>query len=277
MQLLDNGWVAPTQRTIPPFRLSRPGTVEQALDAWTGGGAEPVYAQGCTDLVAAFREGLQCSTLVSLARVAELCEVRREGDDLVIGAGVDHHQGSARPLVTGALPGFAAAWGAIATTRVRLRATIGGNLMARRTRYEMSIMLDALGADVRFATPEGPRVLSPAQVWDGPPVPGALLTTVRIPAVTAVRFGYERSMRPLMTVAATLRGDRLRLVAGSEYGRPATAGAPFDGDAPATSALAAAALPERIGDAAASTAYRRRVAAVLAARALSRTTEQEPA
>jgi CO/xanthine dehydrogenase FAD-binding subunit len=262
MRLLSQGLVAPTQRTIPNFELWRPRTVAEAAAAGTAEGA--VYAQGCTDLFAQFREGLDCATLVSLDKVAELREIAFDGGTLTIGAAATHHEGPRHPAVTASLPGLAAAWRRIATERIRQRATIGGNIMARRTRYEMSLMLDSLGAEIEFMMPNGSSRLSIADVWDDAVPAGALLTSILVP-VSGTWFGYERSLRPLLTVAATVRAGSVRVSVGSEMQRHFTVEAPFGTDP----ADIAAALPDEIGDAVADAGYRRHAAGVLLGRLLT--------
>ncbi|MFG2631527.1 FAD binding domain-containing protein [Streptomyces sp. NPDC048473] len=269
MLLLPTGMVAPTQRTLPDFTLERPATTAEAVAAGALPGA--VYAQGCSDLFAQFREGLGCRTLVSLERVVELGAIEWDGTTLEIGAGVDHHTGSHDARVRAALPGLAAGWGSIATQRIRRRATIGGNLMARRTRYEMSVMLGALGSELDFLTPDGTITLSPAALWDRAEPPGGLLRTIRVAEAGQVWFGYERSMRPLLTVAAAVRAGTVTMTVGSEYTRPYTAAARLGTDP----VEIAAALPDDLGDAAGSARYRRHVAAVLLGRLLERYTTGE--
>jgi carbon-monoxide dehydrogenase medium subunit len=245
---------------------------EAAADGATAGA---VYAQGCTDLFAQFREGLPCTTLVSLDKVADLREIAFDGSTLTIGAAATHHEGPRHPAVTAALPGLAAGWRQIASHRIRLRATIGGNVMARRTRYEMSLILDSLGAELEFVSPGGSSRLSVADVWDHQVQPGALMTAVIIPDVPGTSFGYERSLRPLLTVAATVRtnsvrtgsarGDFVRVSVGSEMRRHFTVEAPLGTDP----ADIAAALPDEIGDPVADASYRRHAAGVLLGRLLA--------
>ncbi|WP_151773116.1 FAD binding domain-containing protein [Streptomyces abyssomicinicus] len=268
MLLLPSGLVAPSQRTIAPFALHRPGSVAEAVTAGALPGA--VYAQGCSDLFAQFREGLRCESLVALDRVDGLTEVAARDGALLIGSGVAHHDGAHHAQVRAALPSFAAAWGRIANHRIRQRATIGGNLMARRTRYEMSVMLQALGARLLFHTPEGPLELDAAALWDRPEPHGALLTSVVVPDTGGVWFGYERSMRPLATAAVAVRGDEVTLTVGSEYTRPHTVRLALGEDP----ARAAAALPDTVGDAAASAEYRRHLAGVLLRRLLDARTDE---
>ncbi|MEW2723763.1 FAD binding domain-containing protein [Streptomyces albidoflavus] len=264
MLLLSHGLVAPSQRTIPPFSLSRPATLAEAVTAGSRPGA--VYAQGCSDLFAQFREGLRCDTLVSLEHLPELRAVTREGDALRIGAGVAHHDGARDRTVRATLPGLAEGWGRIANERIRRRATLGGNLMARRTRYEMSVMADALDARLDLLTPEGPRTLTAPALWERAEPPGALLTSVTVPDAAGTWFGYDRSMRPLMTAAVAVRGELVRLAVGSEYGRPYAVSTVLGADP----AEAAARLPEEIGDVAGGAPYRRHLAGVLLGRLLGR-------
>lgn len=268
MLLLPTGLVAPSQRTIPDFALHRPDTVEEALTAAAAPGA--VYAQGCSDLFAQFREGLRCERLVALDRVTELREVALRGADLEIGAGVSHHEGARDPVVTATLPGLAEGWGLVANHRIRQRATIGGNLMARRTRYELSVMLDALGARLRFESAAGPLDLTPAAVWDRAEPAGGLLRHVLVPGAVGTWFGYARELRPVMTAAVAVRGTRVRLTVGSEYRRPHT----VDTELGADPEQAAARLPDTIADYAGSAPYRRRLAAVLLRRLLERHAQQ---
>jgi carbon-monoxide dehydrogenase medium subunit len=279
MQLLSQGLIAPTPRTIPDFDLRRPLTVAEAVAA-AAGAEDVVYAQGCTDLFAQFREGLACGTLVSLDRIAALREISRDGDTLHIGAGAVHHEGARHPAVIAALPGLAAGWRQIATQRIRQRATIGGNIMARRPRYELSVMCDSLGAELVFLAPSGPARRAVADVWDGRVPAGALLLSIDIPDAASTWFGYERSMRPLLTVAATVRGGTdpggadssgadpggtVRMSVGSEMRRHVTVEAPLGTDPLDIAAL----LPDAIGDPVAGADYRRHVAGVLLGRLLS--------
>jgi CO/xanthine dehydrogenase FAD-binding subunit len=76
------------------------------------------------------------------------------------------YEGAAHPLVREYASGFAAAWGKIANVRVRFSATIGGNLMARHTRYECSILLSALEANARLRGPAGTFEMPVEKLWN---------------------------------------------------------------------------------------------------------------
>jgi carbon-monoxide dehydrogenase medium subunit len=248
---------------------------------------DAVVAAGCTDLVAAIREGLVPSAVLSLRRVDELRTAQHAGGVLRIGALNTHAEGSGRPEVMTAVPSLGAAWSSIATVRIRARATVGGNLMARRSRYEMPVILGALESMMEFATAKGEHRCTvdefTRRAAAAPSAP-ALLHHLAVDTASLVAFRYDRSLRPVTTVALAVRraGGGLRLTAavGSEYRRavlvrtqaPVADTAAID--AAEVARELAAGLPDWVGDYAGSAAYRRRVAAVLLRRQINAIAER---
>lgn len=170
------GLIATSSLSIPPPPVHRLVDMKAALAAMCAHEVPPVPVAGGTDLCAAFNEGLLPSALVALDRIGDLRTITVNAGTLRIGALVTHGVGAVHPLVTGLLPGFAAAWTRIATMRIRFWGTIGGNLMARRTRYEMSLLLQALGATLHFMLPDGAmQAMAPADFWTEDPPPRGLL------------------------------------------------------------------------------------------------------
>ncbi|WP_433273702.1 FAD binding domain-containing protein [Pseudonocardia xinjiangensis] len=286
LQSRGAGLLTPTQAALPPFDLLRPTSLADAR-AVLADRPEAVIAAGCTDLVAAIREGLVPSALVSLRNLDELRTVEHDGAALRIGALNTHHDGSAHPVLGATLPELADAWSGIATVRIRFRATVGGNLMARRYRYEMPVILGALDTAMEFSTAAGERHCTVDEfVRRDPAVPEgwALLHTLSVDTASLIAFRYDRSMRPVTTVALAIRrsGDGLRLTAavGSEY-RPAVL---VRTDVPVTEVTAidhadaahemAGQLPDRVGDYAGSARYRRRIVEVLLRRQLEATADR---
>lgn len=240
------GLIATTAHTAPRARLCRAVTLDQALAALAEQGAMAIA--GGTDLCARYNGGDTPSLLVCLARLEALRGITVERHEIRIGALVTHAQGSADPALRQALPGFAAAWAMIANPRVRHRATIGGNLMAGRTRYEMRLLLAALGARLHFARAGG-----------GTGASGALLQHIAIPRHPGQRFIYMRGLRPQLTLALHRHAGGGLAAIGSEHLTPVTL--PLDDTTLAT-------LPESFADPAISHWYARRAGATLLRRGL---------
>ncbi len=204
MQNLDSAGLVPTSaRTLAAFKLRQPQSLAQAL-ADLRVAEQPVLLAGGTDLVAAFNEGLQPRELICLAGVPELHQVQPCAHGLRIGAAVNHAQGSTHALLLEQAPGLAQAWARIANPRIRFTGTLGGNLMARRTRYEGSMMLACAGVALEFATPQGALELPVLALWQGLPE-RALLLAMRLETASLLAYFHDRSLRPLLSLAGALR------------------------------------------------------------------------
>lgn len=274
-QIERSGLISPSFRDIPPFEVIVPDTVANALDAMAAADRPVPYAGG-THLCAAVREGAEIGTLVWLKRLDALRGVEHKADVLSIGALTTHHDGASN-AATAAIPGLADAWQRIANVRVRQAATIGGNLMARHRRYEMSILLNALGGVARFATGGGEITLTPQDIWAGKTPARSLLTHIDIPIGTDLRLDYDRSLRPIMTQALALWTDKAgkprgRAVVATEYLQPVALELDLVAgpDESAVAEAAYAALPDDFADAVTGNAYLRRAGTVLLARQLRR-------
>ena len=268
------GLIAASYRDIPPFPVIAPASVDEAVAAMADAEAPVPYAGG-TDLCGAVREGKPIGTLIWLKRLGELRGVRVEGDTLSIGALTTHAEGAAAGA-TAAIPGLAGAWSKLGKMRIRLSGTAGGNLMARHTRYEMSILLTALGGTAHFASAEGAAALTPAEIWDRAEPPRSVLTRLSIPLATDLRLDYDRSLRPLTTQALALWRDgagrpRGRAVIATEYLQPVALDLDLSGNDPKGIAAAACdALPDEFADPASGNEWLRRAGAAVLARQLAR-------
>ena len=227
--------------------------------------AEPSAAvlAGGTDLPARFNEGFAPALVVDISRIDDLRRIGLSDGAIEIGAAVTHAAGSSDPLVRQHLPAFARAWARIANVRVRMSATLGGNLMAHRTRYEGAILLAALGARLRLATAAGETLIAAEECFEAPA--GCLLKSIVIPLRKGLQLDYERSMRPVLTQAVALDAAGFgRVVTATEFVRPRVQD--LIGGAPAGGVLSE--LP--FGDPVASDGYIERMRAVFLARQLER-------
>lgn len=274
------GLIATSIRTLAPLRLYHPFSCEQVAHILHNEECAPTLLAGGTDLCAQFNEGLAPRSLVSLHQVAALRQIKEIDGEIRIGGAVTHACGHADHLLHRHLGTFAQAWRAIANPRIRFRATIGGNLMALRPRYEMSAMLDALGAAVSFRVGDRHVRLGPQEIWSGQVPARAFLDNIAIPARgDFVAFRYDRSLRPTVTLALCVRdtnnGLKVRAVVATEMLPPASLDFPavaslqeLSGATKDLAAAAAATLPQDYADDNASNWYLRRAASILLHRQL---------
>ncbi|MFI5401167.1 MAG: FAD binding domain-containing protein [SAR324 cluster bacterium] len=112
-----------------PFEFAAPETVAEALSL-LGRGSHPIA--GGSDLLGELKEGTaQFASLVSLARIEELREIRHEPAGLAIGACVTLAELAAQPRLLGPYRLLAEAARGVATPEIRNQGTLGGNLFQR--------------------------------------------------------------------------------------------------------------------------------------------------
>lgn len=183
----------------------RPRSVDEAVRIVAESDVPPALLAGGTDMVAQFNEGRAPRSVLALGGLTELRTIALRDGELHLGGLATHADGSAHPSVRRTIPGFAAAWSRIANVRVRFTATMGGNLMARRTRYEMPILLAALDSRIHFALP-GTTIVADADDFAQHMLsPRAILTHASVPLAGLLAFDYDRTLRPIMTLALCIR------------------------------------------------------------------------
>jgi len=249
--------IARSHQAIFPFRLHRPATVEEALAAAAVAEGRAVYMAGGLDLVARLRAGERVTDLVFLPGIAELRRISRVNGLLRVGACVTHHQFESDSVVATTLPEAAPIWRDLGNVRVRMAGTLGGNLLAGRPHYDVAPILLALGARPVFAGGEG------------------LLTAVEIPLPRERRLGFDRSLKPIVSVAVAVEraptGELTgRAAVGCAYPRAVVQLLELGQPIERTAEAAARALPEPLNDVVASAGYRRRMIGVLIRRLLQR-------
>lgn len=215
------GYVPTSFRTLPRFRLVRARTIDEAVAALSEA-TNPAVLAGGTDLPARFNEGFTPSDLIDISRLDALRQIEVRDGALHIGATVTHAAGSTHFDIQRLIPGFAAAWTRIANVRIRLSATLGGNLMARRARYEGAILLAALDARLRFVSIAGETEVPISAFIPGAAIPRhALLTLIIIPLRPGLSLDYDRSLRPIVTQAvATDATGQVKVVTATEHVMP---------------------------------------------------------
>jgi len=209
-----------SRKRIAPFRLHRPPDAAEAIAIWRDTGATPMA--GAVDLINAMKAGQAFDEVVELSGVSAWREIEVAEDSVRLGALVTHHQ-LAVAMLPPQLRGFAGRWHDVANPRVRIKGTLGGNVMAGNRNYDLAPCLEALGGRLHGVDRAGRAIELTAPEAMGRR--GEIcLTGIVIPALP-VAFAYERSHRPLASVAVAALGDgdavsRVRVAVGCAYERP---------------------------------------------------------
>jgi aerobic carbon-monoxide dehydrogenase medium subunit len=230
--------------------------------------------------------------LIDINRIGGLNYIRREGDEVAIGALARHADVKDSALVAQACPLMHMAYEWVAHTAVRNRGTLCGNLCHADPASEMPAVALAVGATMVLQSQKGQRKVAAADFFQGiyntATRGDEMLVEVRVPVAPAgQKAGFrEVSMRKgdfawaLAAVLLTVQGGKISQVAiacagvGDRAARLASVEAALQGQ-PANAAsfarageLAAAAVSP-FGDAAVSAQYRKDLVKVLVERSLA--------
>ncbi len=287
---------------LPPFAYRAPVSVDEVLSLLAEHGDEARVLAGGQSLLPllAFRLA-RPSVLIDLNRVEGLAAIEDRGSDLSFGAMVRERAAERSDLVQERLPLLAEALPLIGHAAIRNRGTIGGSLAHCDPAAELpAVALASSAVLIAESAARGERAIPADEAFLGHFTtalePDELLTSVRLPFVgpaTGVSF-VEVARRhgdfAMVGVAATVRLDqpggdrivdaRLALIGmASTPVRPRPAEELLAGAQPTRAAVEEAAeLAVREldppDDLHASSAYRRRVAAVLVRRALEQASQR---
>ncbi len=134
------------------FKFQRPTSLEAATKALAAADDGKYLAGGMT-LIPTMKQRLaQPSDLIDLGAIAELSGIRREGDELVIGATTTHAEVAASEEVRSAIPALAEVANHIGDPAVRARGTIGGSIANADPAADYPAAVVGLGATVQTNT-----------------------------------------------------------------------------------------------------------------------------
>jgi len=145
---------------ISDFNYHRPSSLEEACRILVEC-PDAVPIAGGTDLLVEMKQGLRHhANIVSLADIEELRSIRRDQDELVIGAGATHNEVARSPIVRDASPALAEAAASIGSDQIRNTATLGGNLCTGASCCDMAPILMAQNAKVELQSIMGSRTVT---------------------------------------------------------------------------------------------------------------------
>jgi CO/xanthine dehydrogenase FAD-binding subunit len=277
-----------------PFEYVAPRSVEEALDLLARHGEDAKLLAGGQSLVPMMNMRLvRPAVVVDLNRVAGLDAMRADAGGLRLGALVRQHALERDGRIAAAAPLLAEAAPLIGHLPTRARGTVGGSLAHADPAAELPACMIALDAVFHLRSARAARPVPARDFFRGLLAtalgPDELLAEIELPAPTGPRAGHgfaEVARRhgdfALVGACAVLgldeagacRHARLVVFGAGDGPHLARATAGLIGEAPGAARLAevgraAAGEIDARADLHATAAYRRRVAAGLAARVLS--------
>ncbi len=273
------------------FDYTAPASVDEALRQLAEHGDDAKIMAGGQSLLPLMKMRLAAPEFViDLGKVTDLDRIRTDGDRLVLGSRVTHHQVETDPLVAEHVPLLAQAARTIADPQVRHRGTLGGSLAHADPAADLPNVARTLDAEMVIAGGSGSRTVPAADFFVDYFTTAIgddeILTQIRFPVMAGWGSRYEK-FAPLaqawsiVAVAAAVRveGDR---IAEARLGLTNMGTTPYRADA-AERALTGVALDQTAVDQAVagiaddaepatdihgSAEYRRHLARVLARRAV---------
>ena len=225
----------------------------------TGAGEGGTVVGGGTDLMVQRPDIAGGAPVSYLSRRPDLATVTRDGGWLRLGGGVTMETLRRHPDVQAAVPGAAAIMERFASTIIRHRATVAGNLVNASPIGDVAVLLLALGAELDLAAGDRRRTLPLDRLYLGYKRlaldEGELIEAVRVPEAAGRVVSFEKiSQRHILDIASvnsalTARVDGgvlrdVRLAVGGVAPVPlvaAGAAAALEGQAPDAAVFAAAA------------------------------------
>jgi aerobic carbon-monoxide dehydrogenase medium subunit len=273
------------------FDYVRPSTVEQAASALGNAGEDAKLLAGGQSLLPVLRLRLAAPTVVvDLGGIPAMRGIRVDGDSLVVGAMTTHAELASSAVVRDEAALLAATAALIGDRQVRHRGTLGGSIAHADPAGDLPTVAVALDATMMLEGPGGRRSVAARDFFTGMFTTALsadeILVEVRFPRLAGWTAHYEKFHRTaqawaMVGVAATVRRSGGAIaearVALTNMGpspvraRGVEAALAGVGDRASIASAAARAVEGAapLSDTSASADYRRHLAGVLTARAVT--------
>lgn len=277
------------------FDFKAPDSLDEVCALLAQYGSDAKLLAGGTGLLNLMKQELvQPAVLVSLQRVPDLDTLTVDGNGIRAGASVRHRRMETDAALQQAAPLLAAAYGHVATVRIRMSATVGGGLAHADPAMDAPAVWRVLGATMHLRSSSGTRQVAADDFFEDfyttALAPEEVLTAVTAPALPAgAGWSYQKflprsaddyaavSVSALLCLDGDGRVARARVGIGSAAPIPVLAeavGAALVGQQPTPQAIADAAelahdAVDPLDDLRGSAAYKRDMAVVFTRRALS--------
>jgi aerobic carbon-monoxide dehydrogenase medium subunit len=261
-----------------PFDYVAAKSAEHAVDLLAEHGDDAKVLAGGHSLLPMMKLRLAApGLLIDIGELAELAGISADGGEIVIGATTRHADVAGSALLRDEVPLLAHAASLVGDPQIRHRGTIGGSLAHADPAADLPMALLALDGSVELRGPAGSRRVTAAEFFTGffetALAPDELLTSVRVPRLAGVAWGYQKFTRRAndwaIVGAAAIAGRIALANMGSTPLRATAAEQALAGGASPEQAAALAADGTSPGeDIHADRAYREHLARVLTRRAL---------
>ena len=163
------------------FEYSKAKSVADAAKAASGDAEAKILAGGMT-LIPTLKQRLAKPTaLIDLNGIAELAGIKRDGNNLVIGAMTRHAEVNRSPVVKQGIPGLAAMAGMIGDPAVRNRGTLGGSISNNDPAADYPAAVVGLNATVHTTKRDIPGDNFFTGMFETALEPTEIVTSVRFP------------------------------------------------------------------------------------------------
>jgi carbon-monoxide dehydrogenase medium subunit len=277
-----------------PFSYHRPATLADAVKLLTTLGDDARPLAGGHSLIPMMKLRLATPEhLVDLHGVDSLKGIRRDGNNVLIGAMTTQHDLLASDEIGKSLPILHETALLIADPQVRYRGTIGGNVANGDPGNDMPALMMTLGASYLLEGASGAREVAAAEFYQGAYFtaiePGEILTSISIPLpATGHGYAYEKLKRKVGDYATAAAAVVLTMAGGkvascnigltnlsetpllAEEAARAVIGTSLDPAVLKKASAAAEAIMSPAADARGPVEYRKHVGGIMVARALQR-------
>jgi carbon-monoxide dehydrogenase medium subunit len=148
----------------------QPKSIEEALHNLADTEGSVAVVAGGTDLLLELRQGRHPAVdrLVDVSEIDSMCQIKKEGDHIYLGAGVTHKEIIKNPLLHEHAQCVVEGCGLIGGPQVRNVATIGGNVAHALPAGDGTISLLALDTEVQLTTATGSSWEPLIDIFAGP-------------------------------------------------------------------------------------------------------------
>jgi aerobic carbon-monoxide dehydrogenase medium subunit len=183
-----------------PFDYERASTVDEAIALLERHGPDARLIAGGHSLIPMMKLRLaRPEVLVDINDLTDLAYIRREGDELRIGATARHRDLLESPVAFEHLPIFRDAEQVIADPIVRNRGTVGGSICQADPSEDLSAVFAAVRASMVIRSSAGERLVPSDEFHQGPYVTavgeGEILVEIRVPIRPGCGSAYEKVER----------------------------------------------------------------------------------